>query len=396
MNFISEFLKEDNETQTPEGKEKDIPTSDAPETTGDDTNIEEEKSNPDTGSNNDAANDGDDPQRSSDTPPDNNSDDDNKGKQGINEADILSFLNKKYEASFESIDDAFKPKETTIDPLDGLSDEAKSFLKYAKETNRGINDFLSLKKDYTKISPLDLAREKAIKESNGQLSSQDVDEYLQRKLGVSIDEENLDKFDVIELNNYSKDYLNKKLEEQKKFSSPLANDAPKKDVVKLNDGREIPVEQYDKIKKARQNYLESLKEASDHIKAADFSIDFDNNGDKQTLGLSYEYSKDDKHNMVSDASDVDKTFARLFKSEDGKVNSKELQEGLFWANPENRPRAISAIVNKAIAQFLDNHMEEKNNYKVETKQAPRNGNSKNKTVPIPGTKNNFGVKYDFS
>lgn len=314
----------------------------------------------------------------------------------LSEDQVKEYLKNKYSFDGELTEDVFKPRETsspTADPLEGYSEEAKAFLK----SGRSFDEFLELSKDYSKISPLEIAREKAIKLSNGQLTRKDVDAYLERKLGFEInDPENLEKFEQIELQNYGRDYLDQKIAKQEELKKATPNRVTEnEDVVTLENGAKMPKEQYDKLIIERKNYLDSLKASSDNIKEVMFSVDFDNKGEKQNIDVSYDFSKDDKHQMMSSASDIDKTFNEMFRTKDGAIDPVKVQQAMFWINDESRTKAIKTMINKGIAQALEQNLAEENNFEVNTNQHSNDKNQGKKVVQIPGANSTNGLSKFF-
>ena len=299
----------------------------------------------------------------------------------ISESDILEYLktNKGFEG--ESIDTLFQKQEAPADPLEGLSDEVKQFLKFNKETNgRGIEDWVSLNKDYTQVSPLDLAREKAIKESDGALTNKDVDEYLEKKLGISLeDTSEIEKFDLIDLKNYGKDYLQSKIAEQEKYKAPLEQETQK---VALPNGEKVTQQEYQQlVDNQKKEYIKTIKQSSDNIKDVGFEIPFDFNGDKKTINVTYDYSQEDKHKMVSDASDIDAFFLKNFQNKDGSIKAKELQEAMWRMNPENFNKVVIDAAQKMNAQALEMNLAKENNFKFPTDRIASKKNGQ-KTVPV--------------
>jgi hypothetical protein len=304
---------------------------------------------------------------------------------------ILSYFEKKGK-KLTSVDDLFKEPETKEDPLSNVSDDVKQFINYHKETGRGIEDFNALNKDYSKVSALDLAREKAIAYSNGKLSKANVDQYLEKKLNVDLtDTENLDDFDVIEIEGFSRDYLEQKISDQQKYKTPLERQADK-DVVTLENGIKMTKAEYDQRVLQHQEYVKNVTSSVDNIANSVFKVKVDENGTEKVLELDYEYNKEDKHKMVSYSADLDKAFQTLFGTDNGSIKYEDLNEGLYWADKNNREKAVSSIVHKALAKQAEDFAKLEHNFKFQDKKMPE-GSKPTKQIPIPGTQPNYGVKY---
>jgi hypothetical protein len=319
----------------------------------------------------------------------------------LTEEMILEHLKKTRKAEVTSLDELFKKPEPVSDPTEGLSDEALKFLKFNKETGRGLQDYQALNKDYSKISPLDLARESAIKMANGTLSMANVDKYLEKKLGVDLSDPNaIDELDMVDLETFASPYRLKQIEEQAKYSQPIERPKPvaaeaTEEMVTLQDGSKISKAKYEQITNQRQAYLMAVKSAADNITSSSHQIEVDDNGTKRTYNLSYDYSKEDKHEMVSRAEDIDNTITNLFGTENGLDHAK-LEEGLFWADEAKRGKAISSLIHKALAEQAKDFMKLKNNYNFSTGKKIETGEGQGKPLVIPGTSNNYGVKYNFN
>lgn len=314
---------------------------------------------------------------------------------------VLGYFKSKGR-EISSIDDLFKvpePEVKEVNPYENISDKAKAFLEYHKNTGRDFEDYLELHKDVTKIPVIDLAREKVRNEMGANWSNEQIDMYLEKKLGIDLQSEELDVTDQMELTAYTKDILQNKLSEQEKYKMPLENksagaSSESDDFIQLETGERVPKAAYEQMAKSRQDYLDSLKVVADKITASSFQIKLDNNGVEQTKNYGYEYSVEDKHKMLSDAENVSETVGKLFNSENG-FNHQGLVEGLFWMNPQNREKAISAMLHKALAERTEELLAEVGNVKL---GATQNLNAKegSKAGASEQPRNSqYGVKYDF-
>lgn len=86
---------------------------------------------------------------------------DNQGEQAepvtyeIKEEDVLSHIKSRYNKEINSIDELFAQREAN----DDLPEDAAAFLKYKRETGRGIEDFVKLNRDFNNMSDNDLLKE---------------------------------------------------------------------------------------------------------------------------------------------------------------------------------------------------------------------------------------------
>ncbi len=90
----------------------------------------------------------------------------------LNDEDVLKYIKNRYDKDISSVDDLFAQKEANEE----LPEDVSAYLKYKKETGRGINDFYNLQKDF---------------------SSMDSDQLLAEYYGAT--EEGLDAIDIKDL-----------------------------------------------------------------------------------------------------------------------------------------------------------------------------------------------------
>tara|TARA_Y100001972_G_scaffold128419_1_gene189042 strand:+ start:5424 stop:6560 length:1137 start_codon:yes stop_codon:yes gene_type:complete len=90
----------------------------------------------------------------------------------LNDEDVLTYIKQRYDKDISSVDDLFAQKEANEE----LPDDVSAYLKYKKETGRGINDFYNLQKDF---------------------DSMDSDQLLAEYYGAT--EEGLDAIDIKDL-----------------------------------------------------------------------------------------------------------------------------------------------------------------------------------------------------
>jgi len=73
----------------------------------------------------------------------------------LKDEDILSYIKGRYNKDISSVDELFKERDSNEE----LPSDVSAFLKYKKETGRGIDDFIRLNKDFEKLSPEKLLAE---------------------------------------------------------------------------------------------------------------------------------------------------------------------------------------------------------------------------------------------
>jgi hypothetical protein len=64
-------------------------------------------------------------------------------EQGLNEEDVLSYIKNRYNREIGSVDELFAEREASED----MPEDVSAFLKYKRDTGRGIEDFIKVQKD---------------------------------------------------------------------------------------------------------------------------------------------------------------------------------------------------------------------------------------------------------
>jgi hypothetical protein len=301
--------------------------------------------------------------------------------ESLNDDIVKQYFKSIHGQDVESFEELFKKPEPTLNPLDKYSEKTKQYLKFHEETNREYVDFLELNKDYKSLSPLDAARQKVTEMTDGELKGEEIDRFLEKKLNVDLSNPSeLEKFDAIEIKAFGKDFIANKIKEQETYKQPIA---PKQqeDMVTLENGTRIPKANYEQMETQRQDYINTIKSSADKIKNFEFKVKIDNNGVEQDYDLAYEYSKEDKHNMLTSALDINQTVSKLFKSADGSFNHAQLTESMNWLDPTFRGKMISSLIQKGIAKNTEELMRKEQNIKLGQKNIPAQ-QGKRKIVPL--------------
>lgn len=88
----------------------------------------------------------------------------------LSDEKVLKYLEKRYNKEISSFDELMAERKSSED----LPEDVAAFLKYKKETGRGIDDFMRLNKDYDKIDEQQLVREYLMATNDG-LDDDDID-----------------------------------------------------------------------------------------------------------------------------------------------------------------------------------------------------------------------------
>jgi hypothetical protein len=309
---------------------------------------------------------------------------------------VLEFISKQTGKKVEKLEDLFATKEEN--PYAGIEfdERDKAYLKYKQETGRSYDDFLALNADLSKVSDLELAREKVRVETGKQLSDEQVDAYLERKLGIP-DINDLDEADGLELATYTKALREQKLAEQQKFAVPAKGTTVEenKDMVTLADGSKMQKEVYDNLVKSRTEYLEANKAAVNSVAATVFNLEIDNNGTKEVISTEYVPDQNDKHSMLSMGEDLDATVARLFRSEKGFDHARFLK-GVWRLDEKNWEKEVTAIVNATRAKTIEEMLKNENNINFNRNALDRTKSEEKRVDIFGGSTSGFGVKFDLT
>ena len=92
----------------------------------------------------------------------------------IKDDDVLSYIGKRYGKQIDSIEELITEREKN----EPLPDDVAAYLKYKKDTGRGINDYAKLQKDYSDLSPDALLKEYYTITEEG-LDAEDIDSMME-------------------------------------------------------------------------------------------------------------------------------------------------------------------------------------------------------------------------
>jgi len=126
------------------------------------------------------------------------------------EEDVLSFIKDRYNKEINSVDELFAQRERDVD----LPEDVSAFLKYKKETGRGINDFMKVQADYDGMNPDQVLRE-YYAATEGDLDSEDIQYLMDEKFAY---DEDVDEESVVKQKNIAK---KRELAKAKKYFNDL-------------------------------------------------------------------------------------------------------------------------------------------------------------------------------
>jgi hypothetical protein len=91
----------------------------------------------------------------------------------LSEEQVLSYIGKRYNKQISSLDELTAQREET----EALPEDVAAYMKYKKETGRGFEDFLNLKKDYDSMDSESLLKSYLSATQEG-LDSDDIDSLM--------------------------------------------------------------------------------------------------------------------------------------------------------------------------------------------------------------------------
>lgn len=136
----------------------------------------------------------------------------------LKDEDVLSYIKGRYNKDINSVDELFKERETNEE----LPSDVSAFLKYKKETGRGIDDFMKLSKDFNALSPEKLLAE-YYSATESDLDDEDINYMIEDRFGYDPDfdeEKDIKKKEIAKKKELAK--AKKFFEDQKEqYKSPL-------------------------------------------------------------------------------------------------------------------------------------------------------------------------------
>jgi len=276
-------------------------------------------------------------------------------------------------------------EEVVADPLADLPDDVKEYAT-AKKENKDLTfeDFQKEKNfDITSLSILDTAREKAIREGNGKITKENVDAYLEKKTGIVLTDEDveLDEYDEIDLEKFIGDFrdsFSKKTDAKTTDTQEETQQQTPEELIELENGFKIDKTIYENLQKAQTEYVSRMEKSVSEVNESLFNIEFDNNGTKEIIPLSYSTTDADKQLMLSTAKNVNVEVDKMFRNKEGEFNDKQFAESVLWLNPNAREKMINTLVHKAVAISTEKLLKQEYNanfqgthFKQETNPQPQ-------------------------
>ena len=114
----------------------------------------------------------------------------------LKEEDVLSYIGKRYGREITSLDELAEARKENEE----LPEDVATYLKFKKETGRGLNDFVNANKNYDDLEPDQLLAE-YYRQTEKELDGEDISYLIKDKFGY---DEEYDEDDVIKKKNIAK------------------------------------------------------------------------------------------------------------------------------------------------------------------------------------------------
>ena len=192
----------------------------------------------------------------------------------VTEDDVLKFIGKRYGKEINSLDEFNQTREEN----EPLPEDVSKYLKYKKDTGRGINDFYELQKDYDEVAPDKLLADYLSATEKG-LDADDIKDLMEE---YSFDEDLDDEKQIrkIKLSKKkiiakAKDYF---ADQQEMYKVPLESRGTD---IELPAEEEEEYKQYvanaktvqERTKRNREVYLQKTSDVFDEFKGFEFELD---------------------------------------------------------------------------------------------------------------------------
>ena len=280
--------------------------------------------------------------------------------------DVLSYLKTKFNKEVNSLDELFveKPQQQEL-----LPEDVNAFLKFKKDTGRGLEDFYRVNQDFSKVTPERLLAD-YMRETNPDFDDEDIAFEYESKF--SYDEEEDDEKEIKRKKLALKKELGKAakyFEEQKeKYKAPLES---RMDATIPNEDREALESYKQYISQSSAMQQEQAKKSeyfinktndlfSNEFKGFDFKI-----GDKEVS-----YKPGTPEQLKAQQTDISKFFNN-FVDENGFIkDAKQYHKTIAAAmNPDAMAKFFYDI---GKADAIDDSMRQSKNIDMSVRNAPQN------------------------
>jgi hypothetical protein len=225
------------------------------------------------------------------------------------EEELKEYIKSRYNKEIDNVDDLFAEREQAEE----LPEDVSAFLKYKKETGRGIEDFMKLQANVDEANPDKLLRD-YYSATEEDLDSEDIDYLMEQKFSY---DEDLDEDSEIKAKNIAKKrelakakkYFNE-LKEAYKVPVESAATANKEELEDYNAYKEY-ISKSQGVQEENEKRYEYFKKKTDEVFNDEFKGFGFNIGDQSIM-----FSPGDTAEVKSLQSDVN-NFLSKYLDEDG-------------------------------------------------------------------------------
>lgn len=280
----------------------------------------------------------------------------------IDDSKVLSFIGKKFGKQFSSLDELFVDKQE--ESREDLPEDVSAFLKFKKETNRGIDDFIKINRNIESLTEDDLIREYLLSTQEG-LDEEDISIMMEE---YSYDEEMDDESSVKKAKlakkkmvAQAKKYLN---DQKEKYKIPIESKGSN-----LEDDEDYKAYKQYKLsvgneQKSVEEKRRKFSEATESVFSNEFKgFEFDIDGNKVL------FSPASAPELKKNQSDIS-NFVSRFLDENGYIkNAAEYHKSLAIAmNPE---KFAKFFYEQGASSATDNTLKKMKNVNMEERKAPQ-------------------------
>ena len=282
----------------------------------------------------------------------------------LNDADVLSYIKKRYDKDIESVDQLFEEKESNAD----LPEDVAAYFKYKKETGRGIRDFVELQTDYDEMDGDQVLNAYYSKTEEG-LDNDDIQDIMDDKF--SFDEDLDDPKDIKKKQLAKKRELVKAkkflTEERDKYKAPLESSGGglSADDKQEFDSYKSYVEESTSAKEAQKKrydyFLSKTNDVfNDEFKGFEFNI-----GEK-----SFTFKPGDRDELKSKQSNVNSFIGKYMDKETGLMKDAQgYHKAISVAM--NLEKFAEFCYNQGMTDTVDNVSKKSKNINMDIRKTPQ-------------------------
>lgn len=288
------------------------------------------------------------------------------------EEELKEYIKNRYNKEIDNVDDLFSQR----DQNEELPEDVSAFLKYKKETGRGIDDFMKLQADFDQVNPDKLLRD-YYASTESDLDSEDIDYLMSDRF--SYDEDLDDESDVKQKKIAKKRELAKAKQYfndlKETYKVPVESTAPvnSEELEDYNAYKEYRL-QSQSVQEENENRYNFFKEETEKVFNDEFKGFEFNVGEQSIL-----FSPGEKGELKSLQSDVNNFL------------SKFLDENGVMKDAKGYHRALSVAMNpEKMAAFF--YEKGKSDSVVDVSRKSKNINMDVRSTPQSSVPNSSGIK----